>query len=164
MHPSTRRNLRRTLEREAVAVARLTAYADRAERDGHREASHLFRAIAAMDLTHAAEIVEALDWVGTPRENILASVIGDATSHSVGYATLAYDAQMAGDLAAAGLFRRLVADETEAAIGLLALSSRDTAPLSVARARLDDELKELRTRMPSVPSVGGARAARARAA
>jgi rubrerythrin len=124
MHPTTRRNLLRALEREAVAATRLTAYADRADRDGDPDAARTLRAIAQMDLEHAVEMAELLGWVGTVQENVLASVIGDATTHGLNYATLAGEARTAGDHAAADLFRRLTADETEAAIGLLALASR----------------------------------------
>jgi rubrerythrin len=77
-----------------------------------------------MDREHAVEMAELLGWVGTVQENVLASVIGDATTHGINYATLAGEARAAGDHAAADLFRRLTADETEAASGLLALASR----------------------------------------
>jgi rubrerythrin len=124
MHPNTQRNLARALEREAVAAARLTAYSERALRDGDPDAARTLRAIAHMDLQHAAEMAELLGWVGSLHENVLASVVGDATTHGLNYATLAGDARAAGDHEAADLLRRLTADETEAAIGLLALASR----------------------------------------
>jgi rubrerythrin len=125
MHPTTRQNLMRALEREAVSAARLTAYANRAERDGDPGAAETLRAIARWDLGHAAEMIEELGWVGRVRDNVLASVVGDATVHGLNYATLAAEARNAGDRQAAELFRRLTADETEAALILLALASRN---------------------------------------
>jgi rubrerythrin len=125
MHPTTTRNLLRALEREAVAAARMTAYARSADQDGDPDAARTLRAIARFDLDHAADMAEHLGWVGNLHENVLASVIGDATTQGLDYATLAGEAQRAGDDAAAELFRRLTADETEAAIGLLALATRN---------------------------------------
>jgi rubrerythrin len=130
MHPTTERNLKRALEREAVAAARLTAYANRAEQEGDPDAAGTLRAIARLDLEHAAGMAELLGWVGSLHENVLASVVGDATTHGLEYATLAGEARTVGDTKAAELFRRLTADETEAAIGLLALASRRSAGMS----------------------------------
>lgn len=139
MHPTTRRNLTRALEREAVAAARLTAYSQRAERDGDMDAERALRAIAQLDLRHAADMAELLGWVGSLQENVLASVIGDATTHGLNYATLAAQARNVGDHEPAELFRRLTADETEAAIGLLALTGRRTGgALDVTADRSSD--------------------------
>jgi rubrerythrin len=124
MHPTTKRNLTRALEREAVAAARLIAYAKGADADQDPEAARTLRAIARMDLSHAAEMAELLGWVGSLQENVLDSVVGDAPTHGLNYATFAADARHVGDGDAAQLFTRLTADETEAAIGLLALASR----------------------------------------
>lgn len=132
MHPTTRQNLLRVLERQALSVARLTAYADRADRDGDRDAAHVLRAIAEMDLGHATEILEHLGWVRSLRENVLASVVGDSTRHGLDLANLEAEARQAGDREAAALMRGLIADETEAALGLLALAGH--GPIGTTRA------------------------------
>lgn len=84
-------------------------------------------AIAKSDIGHAADMADLLGLVGTLHENVLASAIGDATTHGLSYATLAREARTAGDREAAKLFHRLTADETEAAIALLGLASRHSA-------------------------------------
>lgn len=158
MHPVTSRNLWRILEREAMTVARMTAYADQSEREGDRDAAHRFRAIAAMDLARATEILGILGWVGTWRENLLASVVGDVTSHALDYATLASEADEAGDHEAAALVRRLVADQTEAALGLLALATDDAVRAPGASAGAEDEPRMIDAGKPSVRSASAARA------
>lgn len=164
MHPTTKQNLLRVLEREALSAARLTAFADRAERDGDRDAAHVLRAIARMDLRHATEILEQLGWVRTLPENVLASVVGDSTRYGLDYATFEADARQAGDREAAELIRRLIADETEAALGLLALASPD--PIRTARARRIEpvEAEAVHHRGASAPGVRGAIPALRRAA
>src|SRR3954453_11984924 len=124
MHPTTRRNLVRAFEREAVAAARMTAYARRAERDGDPGAARTLRGVGATDLGHAIGVAEALGWVGTIRENVLASVIGDATSQGLSYATLAGEATEAGAGPGGGAFPRPPPDETETGIALRALTPR----------------------------------------
>ncbi len=141
MHPTTKRNLTRALEREAVAAARMAAYARRAERDGDTDAAQTMHAIAKSDIGHAADIADLLGLVGTLHENVLASVIGDATAHGLNYATLAGEARTVGDQHAAELFRRLTGDETEAAIALLALTGH----------RSEAALHPLATRSPGGP-------------
>jgi hypothetical protein len=97
MHPTTTRNLMRALEREAVAAARMTAYARRADQDGDPDAAQTLRAIARSDLDDAADMAELLGWVGSLHENVLACVVGDATTPCLDYATLAGEARKAGD-------------------------------------------------------------------
>lgn len=126
MHPTTKRNLTHALEREALAAARMTAYARRAERDRDPGAAQTMHAIAKSDIGHAADMADLLGMVGTLHENVLASVIGDATTHGLSYVTLAGEARKAGDRDAADLLRRVTPDETEAAIALLALASRNS--------------------------------------
>lgn len=127
MHPATRRNLTRALEREAGSAARMTAYARRAERDGNLDAAQTMHAIAKLDISHAVAIAELLGLVGSLRDNVLSAVMGDVTTHGLTYATLASEARKAGDREAAEVFRRLTADETEAAIALLALTGTHSA-------------------------------------
>ena len=152
MHPITRRNMIRALEREAVAAARLTAYALQADRDHDSDSARTLRAIAEMDLEHAADMVQRLGWVGSLRENVLASVIGDATTQGLNYVTLAGEARKVGDHQAAELFRRLTTDETEAAFGLLALASgHSAAGQDLVAGRSPDQLDEPQARLVDTP-------------
>ena len=132
------------------SAARMTAYARRAERDGNLDAAQTMHAIAKLDISHAVAIAELLGLVGSLRDNVLSAVMGDATTHGLTYPTLASEARKAGDREAAELFRRLTADETEAAIALLALTGTHSAA-TAGRSPAGRELSSTRGRIQHPP-------------
>ncbi len=74
---STEDNLQTAFAGESQANRRYLFFADKADKEGHPQIARLFRAAAEAETVHARNHFNAMDGVGTTRENLNAGVIGE---------------------------------------------------------------------------------------
>ncbi len=74
---NTEKNLQEAFAGESQANRRYLFFADKAEKEGHTQVAKLFRAAAEAETVHARNHFNAMDGVGSTRENLLAGVIGE---------------------------------------------------------------------------------------
>ncbi|MBN1644190.1 MAG: rubrerythrin family protein [Dehalococcoidales bacterium] len=70
-------NLREAFAGESQANRRYLFFADKAEKEGFKQAARLFRAAAEAETVHAGNHFNAMDGVGSTIDNINAGVIGE---------------------------------------------------------------------------------------
>ena len=73
----TEENLQTAFAGESQANRRYTFFADKAEKEGQPQIAKLFRAAAEAETVHARNHFNAMDGVGSTRENLTAGVIGE---------------------------------------------------------------------------------------
>ena len=73
----TEENLQEAFAGESQANRRYTFFADKAEKEGHPQIAKLFRAAAEAETVHARNHFNAMDGVGSTKENLTAGVIGE---------------------------------------------------------------------------------------
>ncbi len=77
MDIKTEKNLQEAFAGESQANRRYLFFADKAEKEGHTQVAKLFRAAAEAETVHARNHFNAMDGVGSTRENLLAGVTGE---------------------------------------------------------------------------------------
>ncbi len=77
MEIKTEKNLQEAFAGESQANRRYLFFADKAEKEGHPQIARLFRAAAEAETVHARNHFNAMDGVGSTRENLLAGVTGE---------------------------------------------------------------------------------------
>jgi rubrerythrin len=73
----TEENLKSAFAGESQAYQRYILFAVKADTDGHSQSARLFRAAAAAEAVHARNHLEAMDAIGSTRDNLLAATIGE---------------------------------------------------------------------------------------
>ena len=73
----TEGNLQAAFAGEGQANRRYLFFADRAERDGYPQVARLFRAAAEAETVHARNHFNAMDGVGSTKENLMAASMGE---------------------------------------------------------------------------------------
>ena len=74
---STEGNLQKAFAGESQANRRYLFFADKADKEGHPQIARLFRAAAEAETVHARNHFNAMDGVGSTKDNINAGVIGE---------------------------------------------------------------------------------------
>ena len=77
MEIKTEKNLQETFAGESQANRRYLFFAEKAEEEGHPQIARLFRAAAEAETVHAHNHFNAMDGVGSTRDNLLAGVVGE---------------------------------------------------------------------------------------
>jgi len=73
----TENNLMEAFGAESQANRRYTFFAEKADKEGLPQVARLFRAVAAAETVHARNHLNALDAIGTTKDNLLAASIGE---------------------------------------------------------------------------------------
>ena len=73
----TEKNIQEAFSGESSAVRRYTLFAEKAEKDGEKQAARLFRAAAEAEMVHSRNHLNAIDGVGATKDNLLAASIGE---------------------------------------------------------------------------------------
>ncbi|MFC1860323.1 rubrerythrin family protein [Chloroflexota bacterium] len=74
---NTDENLQSAFSGESQANRRYLFFADKAEKDGYPQIARLFRAIAEAETVHARNEFNAMDGVGSTRDNLVAGAMGE---------------------------------------------------------------------------------------
>ncbi len=77
MEIKTEKNLQEAFAGESQANRRYLFFADKAEKEGHTQIARLFRATAEAETVHARNHFNAMDGVGSTKDNLLAGVVGE---------------------------------------------------------------------------------------
>jgi len=77
MEIRTEGNLQEAFAGESKANRRYLFFAEKAEREGYPQIARLFRAVAEAETVHARNHFNAMDGVGSTRENVMAAVTGE---------------------------------------------------------------------------------------
>ena len=73
----TEDNLQEAFSGESKANRRYLFFAEKAEKEGYPQVARLFRAVAEAETIHARNHLNAMDAIGSTRDNLLAAVIGE---------------------------------------------------------------------------------------
>lgn len=73
----TEENLKTAFAGESQANRRYLFFADRADKEGYPQIARLFRAAAAAETIHARNHLDAMDAIGSTKDNLLAASIGE---------------------------------------------------------------------------------------
>ena len=74
---NTEENLQAAFAGESQANRRYLFFADKAEKEGYPQVARLFRAAAEAETVHARNHFNAMDGVGSTRDNLTAGAIGE---------------------------------------------------------------------------------------
>ena len=77
MEIKTEKNLQEAFAGESQANRRYLFFADKAEKEGYSQIARLFRAAADAETVHARNHFNAMDGVGSTKDNLLAGVVGE---------------------------------------------------------------------------------------
>ncbi len=77
MRKMTEKNLADAFAGESQAHMKYLAFADKAEKEGHKDVARLFRAIAYAEQVHATNHLKELGMLGETKENLLAAREGE---------------------------------------------------------------------------------------
>jgi rubrerythrin len=90
-------NLQNAFAGESQANRKYTAFARKADEQGHAQAAKLFRAAAAAETVHALSHFNALDGVGSTADNIQAAISGEDFEVETMYPAFIKDAEEEGN-------------------------------------------------------------------
>lgn len=112
LHEKTKKNLEAAMHGEAFANLKYQAYAEHARKSGHPELAKLFDENANVEANeHFAREADALKLDGANAANLVDAMAGEQYENVTMYVDFAAQAEAAGDLRAAALFRQIAADE-----------------------------------------------------
>jgi rubrerythrin len=112
LSPQTRENLQAAMHGEAFANLKYRRYAEVAREGGNEALAKLFEDSANVEANeHFAREADALKLDGTNAANLLDAMAGEKYENKTMYIGFADQAQKAGDLKTAALFRQIAADE-----------------------------------------------------
>ena len=111
MEIKTERNLQEAFAGESQANRRYLFFADRADEEGYPQIARLFRAVAEAETVHARNHFNAMDAVGTTRDNLLAASIGEHQEFTAMYPPFIQRAEMEKNVRAQRTFE--YADKVE---------------------------------------------------
>ena len=75
---TTQQNLESAFAGECQANHKYLAFAEKAEKEGHRQVARMFRAAAESEAVHARNHLRAMGGVGSTKENLEAAVSGES--------------------------------------------------------------------------------------
>jgi rubrerythrin len=81
----TENNLMEAFGGESQAERRYTFFAEKAAKEGYPQVARLFRAVAAAETVHARNHLNAMDAIGTTKDNLLAASIGERQEFTAMY-------------------------------------------------------------------------------
>jgi rubrerythrin len=73
----TENNLQEAFAGESQANRRYTFFAEKADKEGHTQLARLFRAVAEAETVHARNHLNAMDAIGTTKDNLMAASMGE---------------------------------------------------------------------------------------
>ena len=110
--PQTRANLEAAMHGEAFANLKYLRFAEVARESGDEELARLFESSANVEANeHFAREADALNLDGTTAANLVDAMAGEQYENVTMYVDFAAQAEAAGDLRTAALFRQIAADE-----------------------------------------------------
>jgi rubrerythrin len=110
--PQTRENLSAAMHGEAFANLKYRRYAEVAREGGNEALAKLFEESANVEANeHFAREADALKLDGTNVANLLDAMAGEKYENKTMYITFAQQAEKAGDVKTAAMFRQIAADE-----------------------------------------------------
>lgn len=110
--PQTRENLSAAMHGEAFANLKYRRYAEVARDAGKEKLAKLFEDSANVEANeHFAREADALKLDGTNAANLLDAMAGEKYENKTMYISFADQAEKAGDLKTAAMFRQIAADE-----------------------------------------------------
>lgn len=110
--PQTRKNLETAMHGEAFAHLKYQRYAEVARESGNEELAKLFDESANVEGSeHFAREADALKLDGTNEANLLDAMAGEKYENSTMYINFAKEADKAGDVKTAAMFRQIASDE-----------------------------------------------------
>jgi len=77
MEIKTEKNLREAFAGESQANRRYLFFADKADKEGQPQVARLFRSAADAETVHARNHFNAMDGIGSTKENVMAASIGE---------------------------------------------------------------------------------------
>lgn len=77
MEIKTEKNLQEAFAGESQANRRYLFFADKADKEGQPQVARLFRAAADAETVHARNHFNAMDGIGSTKENVMAASIGE---------------------------------------------------------------------------------------
>ena len=93
MEIKTEKNLQTAFAGESQANRRYLFFAEKAEKEGYTQVARLFRAVAEAETVHAHNHFNAMDGVGSTKENLLAGVVGEHREFTRMYPPFIEDAE-----------------------------------------------------------------------
>jgi len=81
----TENNVREAFAGESQANRRYIFFAEKAEKEGLPQVAKLFRAVAEAETVHARNHLNAIDAIGTTKDNLMAAVIGEHQEYTAMY-------------------------------------------------------------------------------
>ena len=96
----TEKNLKEAFAGESQANRKYLAFAEKADRDGYRQAARLFRAAAAAETVHAHTHLRVMKGVGTTQENLKEAIEGETHEFKSMYPDMIAAAREEGNAAA----------------------------------------------------------------
>lgn len=100
----TEKDLQTAFAGESQANRKYLAYAKQAEREGHKQAAKLFRAVAAAETVHAHAHLRAMNAIGDTADNLKTAIAGETHEFTEMYPPMIEAAQAAGNKAAVRSF------------------------------------------------------------
>ncbi len=73
----TEKNLQEAFAGESQANRKYTFFAEKADKESHPQVARLFRAAAEAETVHARNHLNALDAIGSTKDNVMAASIGE---------------------------------------------------------------------------------------
>ena len=73
----TEKNVQEAFSGESSAVRRYTLFAEKADKEGQKQASRLFRAAAEAEMVHSKNHLNVIDGIGATKDNLLAASMGE---------------------------------------------------------------------------------------
>jgi len=73
----TEENLQEAFGGESKANRRYTLFAEKAEKEGYKQAAKLFRAVAEAEMVHIRNHLKVIDAIGSTKDNLLAASLGE---------------------------------------------------------------------------------------
>jgi rubrerythrin len=73
----TEDNLKEAFGGESAAYRRYMLFAEKAEKEGYPQVAKLFRAVAEAEMVHARNHLNAIDAIGSTKDNLLAASLGE---------------------------------------------------------------------------------------
>jgi rubrerythrin len=74
----TEKNLQEAYSGESSAARKYALFAEKAEKEGQKQAARLFKAASEAEMVHSRNHLNALDAVGATKDNLLAASMGEA--------------------------------------------------------------------------------------
>ena len=101
----TETNLKGAFAGESQANRKYLAFAEKADKEGHRQAAKLFRAAAAAETVHAHAHLRALGGIGSTAENLKEAIGGETFEFESMYPPMIEAAEAENNAAAVRSFR-----------------------------------------------------------